>query len=236
LKKFSSIRSLLGTWPSYRRTLDFNLPSHYILASTSFTYTNYNCSSHLTFPLFHSDYPSNTFSFSTSSRSILLSFKGKSYEDVQHHRTFFRHLNNNHDIIIKYTDNENTSSDKIEYIQLLQQSYFCLVPSGRRLSSYRFLETLQYGCIPVITTNEDELLILPFSELIDWSKSVIIYSNSSLSLLPYYLKTIKKIQRNQMQRKCFEIWLKYFSSIQRIVLTALDIINDRFMSSSSFSI
>jgi glucuronyl/N-acetylglucosaminyl transferase EXT1 len=230
------LRSLLGTWPSYRRTLDFILPFHYILASTSFNSNTYNCTSHLTFPLFHSDYPSNIISSSSSSRSILLSFKGKSYEDVQHHRTFFRHLNNNHDIIIKYTDNETNSSDKFEYIQLLRQSYFCLVPTGRRLYSYRFLEVLQYGCIPVITTNENELLILPFSEIIDWSKSIILYSNLSLSLLPHYLRMMNENQRNDMQSKCFNIWLKYFSSIQRIVLTSLDILNDRFMSSFSFSI
>jgi hypothetical protein len=232
------LRSLLGTWPLYQRTLDFNLPSRYILASTSFTSDIYNCSLHLTFPLFHSDYPSNIHSSSSlfSSRSILLSFKGKSYEDVQHHRTFFRHLHNNNDIIIKYTDNQTNSSDKTEYIQLLRQSYFCLVPSGRRLSSYRFLETLQYGCIPVITTNENELIILPFSEIIDWSKSVIIYSNLSLSLLPYYLRMITKNQRLNMQRECLNIWFKYFSSIQTIILTSLDILHDRFISSfPSFS-
>jgi glucuronyl/N-acetylglucosaminyl transferase EXT1 len=230
------LRSLLGTWPSYHRTLDFTLPFHHILASTSFTSTDYNCSSHVTFPLFHSDYPSNLTDSFSSSRSILLSFKGKSYEDVQHHRTFFRHLNNNHDIIIKYTDNESNPTDKTEYIQLLEQSYFCLVPSGRRLSSYRFLETLQYGCIPVITTNNDELLILPFSEIIDWSKSVIIYSNLSLSLLPYYLRMINIDQRHEMQKECLNIWLKYFSSIQRIILTLLDILNERFISFFSFSI
>ncbi|UJR09102.1 hypothetical protein I4U23_013349 [Adineta vaga] len=226
-----------GTWPSYRRTLDFTLPSRYILASTSLTYTNYNCSLHLTFPLFHSDYPFHSFSSSSISRTILLSFKGKSYEDVQHHRTFFRHLNNNHDIIVKYTDNETISNDKNEYIQLLKQSHFCLVPTGRRLYSYRFLEVLQYGCIPVITSNDDESIILPFSEIIDWSKSAIIYSNvSSFSLLPAYLRTIDPNARHAMQRECTKIWLKYFSSIERIVLTTLQILNDRFMSSFSFPI
>ncbi|CAF4451776.1 unnamed protein product [Rotaria sp. Silwood2] len=206
-----------GTWPSYRPTLDFILPSKYILASTSFTYTNYNCLSHITFPLFHSDYPSNITNRFFSSRKILLSFKGKSYKDVQHHRTFFHHLNNNHDIIIKYTDDKyNNSYDETEYINLLRQSYFCLVPSGRRLYSYRFLESLQYGCIPVITTNNNELIILPFSEIINWTKSIIIYSNASLSLLPYYLKNININQRNQMQNQCRNIWRKYFSSISRI--------------------
>ncbi|CAF4718461.1 unnamed protein product [Rotaria sp. Silwood1] len=223
-----------GTWPSYQRTLDFNLPSKYILASTSFTYTNYNCSSHITFPLFHTNYSSNlTKNISFKSRKILLSFKGKSYEDVQHHRTFFHHLNNNYDIIIKYTNNNN-SYDQYEYIELFQQSYFCLVPSGRRLYTYRFLESLQYGCIPVITTNNNELLILPFSEIINWSNIIIIYLNSSLSILPYYLKNINIKQRIKMQQECYNIWIKYFSSISRIILTLLDILNDRFISSSSF--
>ncbi|CAF3515074.1 unnamed protein product [Rotaria sp. Silwood1] len=233
-KNLSTINFLLGTWPSYQRTLDFNLPSKYILASTSFTYTNYNCSSHITFPLFHTNYSSNlTKNISFKSRKILLSFKGKSYEDVQHHRTFFHHLNNNYDIIIKYTNNNN-SYDQYEYIELFQQSYFCLVPSGRRLYTYRFLESLQYGCIPVITTNNNELLILPFSEIINWSNIIIIYLNSSLSILPYYLKNINIKQRIKMQQECYNIWIKYFSSISRIILTLLDILNDRFISSSSF--
>ncbi|CAF1284277.1 unnamed protein product [Adineta ricciae] len=226
---------LLGTWPSYRRTLDFTLPSHYILASTSLTRSNYNCSSQLTFPLFHSDYPFYHFPSSSTSRTILLSFKGKSYEDVQHHRTFFHHLNNNNDIIIKFTDNDTNSDNKTEYIKLLEQSHFCLVPSGRRLYSYRFLEVLQYGCIPVITSNDDESLILPFSEIIDWSKSVIIYFNASYSLLPAYLRMIHSNQRHAMRKECTQIWSKYFSSIERIVLTALQILNDRFLSSSSSS-
>lgn len=235
--RFFSLSSL-GTWPSYRRTLDFHLPAHYILISTSFTPNTYNCTSHLTFPLFHSDYPSNL-SFSSSpppSRSILLSFKGKSYEDVQHHRTFFQHLHNNRDIIIEYTDQPNITSNPLAYIDLLRQSHFCLVPTGRRLSSYRFLEVLQYGCIPVITTNENESLLLPFSEIIDWSKVVIISSNDSLSLLPYRLRMIRDQQRNEMQRECFNIWSKYFSSIERIVLTSLDILQRRFMSLSSSSL
>lgn len=187
----------------------------------------------MTFPLFHSDYPSNLSFSSSPTRSILLSFKGKSYDDVQHHRTFFRHLHNNRDIIIEYT---NITSNRLTYIELLRRSHFCLVPTGRRLSSYRFLEVLQYGCIPVLTTNENESILLPFNEIIDWSTMVIISSNDSLSLLPYRLRMIKDHERNEMQRECFNIWSKYFSSIERIVLTSLDILHQRFMSLSSSSI
>ena len=224
--------ALLGTWPSYHRTLDFALPTLHILASTSLTYANYNCSAHLTFPLFHPDYPANTSAPTDAPRSILLSFKGKSYEDVQHHRTFFRHLDNQRDIIVQYT---NSSADADEYTRLLRHSSFCLVPSGRRLGSYRFLESLQHGCIPVITTEKNEPIVLPFSEIIDWSASVIIYLNASISLLPSHLRAIGPEQRHAMQMRCYQLWLTYFSSMQRIVSTALDILHERFFPFSTQS-
>ncbi|XP_043916165.1 exostosin-1a-like [Protopterus annectens] len=110
------------------------------------------------------------------------------------------------------------------YQELLRNSTYCLVPRGRRLGSFRFLEALQAACIPVLLSNGWEL---PFSEVIDWSKAVIVGDERLLLQIPSTVRSIDQDRILAYQQQTQFLWEAYFSSVDKIVQTTLEIIKDR---------
>nr|XP_023666236.1 exostosin-1b-like [Paramormyrops kingsleyae] len=103
---------------------------------------------------------------------------------------------------------------------MLHNSTFCLVPRGRRLGSFRFLEALQAACIPVVLSNGWEL---PFSEVIDWSSGAIIGDERLLLQIPSIVRSVHRDKILSLRQQTQFLWEAYFSSVEKIVLTTLEV-------------
>src|SRR4051812_33138025 len=110
---------------------------------------------------------------------------------------------------------------RYDYETLLQNSTFCLVPRGRRLGSFRFLEALKAGCIPVLLSNG---WVLPFAEVIDWNHATVLADERTLLQTLELLRSIDKTKIFRMKQQTQVLWNQYLSSVERIVETVFEVI------------
>lgn len=185
-------------------------------------------------------------------RKVLLVFKGKryTYGIGSETRNSLHHLHNGNDVLMYTTckhgkkwkevkdercEHDNAIYDSIDYSELMENATFCLIPRGRRLGSYRFLEALSVGCIPVLLSND---WVKPFDEIIDWKQVVVDGDERQLFQLGEMLRSFDPERIQRMRSLSLAIYETYFSSVQQIVLTTIDILTDRIRShlaKSSFS-
>jgi len=236
-----------GTWPSYTEDLGFNI-GRAMLAKASISTENYRPGFDISLPLFHKHHPERGGAPGTVSNNnfpvtnkYLVAFKGKRYvhgigSDT---RNSLHHLHNGEDVVMVTTckhgknwremmdercEEDNAEYDRWDYENLLSNSTFCLVPRGRRLGSFRFLETLQAGCLPVILSNGWQL---PFDEVIDWSSASFSIDERQLLQVPEILHAVTGPEVFRRRQQTQVIWETYLSSVQNIVLTSLNILQDR---------
>nr|XP_002128024.1 exostosin-1-like [Ciona intestinalis] len=236
-----------GTWPEYLEDVGFNL-GEAILAKASFGDNYYRHGFDISFPLIGKTHPhmQGTQGFLKANyfpprRKYLLSFKGKryTYGIGSSTRNALYHIHNGDDIIILTTckhgknwqsfsdqkcETDNEEYEKWDYQSLLHNSTFCMVPRGRRLGSFRFLESLQAACIPVVLANGWKL---PFDEVIDWSKASLAWEERLLLQVPGILREVQDNRIMLLRQQSQFLWDKYFSSMDVIIRSTLEIIHDR---------
>nr|XP_018903394.1 PREDICTED: exostosin-1 [Bemisia tabaci] len=237
-----------GSWPNYNEE-DLGFDSgEAILAKASMSVSSFRLGFDVSIPLFPKKHPERGgepgFGSATNFpvvKKYLLAFKGKRYVYGigSEARNSLYHLHNERDVVMVTTcrhgqswkeykdercDADNSDYDRYDYEVLLLNSTFCLVPRGRRLGSFRFLEVLQAGCIPVLLSNG---WVLPFDEVIDWNKAVVLADERLLLQVPELVHSIPPTKIFALRQQTQILWERYFSSIEKIVFTTLEIIRER---------
>ena len=94
------------------------------------------------------------------------------------------------------------------------------MPRGRRLGSFRLIETVRAGCVPVVLADG---WVLPFSELIDWSQAAVVADERLLLQVPEIVRSIPPARVFQMRQKTQLLWEDYFSSVDTIAGRTLEV-------------
>ncbi|XP_062449904.1 exostosin-like 1 isoform X2 [Rhea pennata] len=235
-----------GTWPNYTEDLGFDI-GQAILAKASFYTENFRPGFDVSIPLFSKDHPQKggergwLQNLMPPKKKYLLVFKGKRYLTGigSSTRNALHHIHNGKDIISLTTckhgrdwekhkdtrcDKDNIDYGKFDYRELLHNSTFCIVPRGRRLGSFRFLEALQAACVPVLLSNGWEL---PFSEAIDWGRAAVVGDERLLLQIPSAVRCVAPERILALRQQTQFLWDAYFSSVDKIVRATLEIVKDR---------
>ena len=157
-------------------------------------------------------------------KTIVASFRG-----IESHpcRRALATLHNGATILVELVPKENHFG-KIDaekgiidepYAALLAASLFAFVPRGDAEFSYRLLEVMSFGCIPIVVSDG---LVLPFDRTVRWSDFSIHIPEQQIGHIPHLLTSIPRERARAMQRHVASTYAEYFSSMRAIVRTLLD--------------
>lgn len=234
-----------GTWPDYSEELGLDIGLA-MLAKSSIPESSFRPGFDIALPLFPRSHPERGGKPAIQGagpvdKGYLLVFKGKRYvygigSDT---RNALHHLNNGKDVLLLTTcrhgkqwmerrdercEADNRLYDRYDYGSLMENATFCLVPRGRRLGSFRFLESLQAGCVPVLLANGWEL---PFGEALRWEAAALRADERLLLQVPDTLRSMPRRRVHAMRQRSQLLWETYFSSVEKIVLTVLQMVRER---------
>ncbi|XP_010533124.1 PREDICTED: xylogalacturonan beta-1,3-xylosyltransferase isoform X2 [Tarenaya hassleriana] len=145
-------------------------------------------------PSFHGQSP--------RSRPILAFFAGRTHGEIR--KILFKHWKNKDDEIQVY---ESLPPDK-DYAKMMEQSKFCLCPSGWEVASPREVEAIYAGCVPVIIS---ENYSLPFQDVLNWD-------SFSIQIPVSEIRDIKTILQRVSSRRYLRMYMRVMEVKRHFVL------------------
>ncbi|RID41682.1 hypothetical protein BRARA_J01621 [Brassica rapa] len=87
-------------------------------------------------------------------------------------------------------------ASKMNYIDQMKSSKYCLCPKGYEVNSPRVVESIFYECVPVIISDN---FVPPFFEVLDWSAFSVIVAEKDIPRLKDILMSIPEEKYVKMQ-------------------------------------
>ncbi len=152
-------------------------------------------------------------------RPIRASFRG-----IPSHpcRNELEQLHNGRDVVCQIVEPANhagkldatTGQLDAAYAELLASSVFAFVPRGDALFSYRLLEAMSFGCIPIVLADG---WVLPFDTSIDWPTIALHPREANIAQIPEWIASLPANRVAQMQRDVASTYMQKLSSFDAIV-------------------
>ncbi|KAH7425595.1 hypothetical protein KP509_11G061400 [Ceratopteris richardii] len=181
-------------------------------------------------------------------RKYFITFKGTRYigerEGSFRSSSQFRSLHNGDDAIVAVTCRHETN-DKIRWwhpeegagcdedeatfqkydFRDLMNTTFGLAPAGRSPSSYRLLEILSAGAIPVLIADN---YVKPFEGMIQWNRCLMEFSTSEIEKILSKLRRIQRAEMQSRQRYCLFVYQQYLKDDVTIASSLVQMLYRRF--------
>ncbi|GER25127.1 exostosin family protein [Striga asiatica] len=87
-------------------------------------------------------------------------------------------------------------ASKMNYIQLMKSSRYCICPKGYEVNSPRIVEAIFYECVPVIISDN---FVPPFFEVMNWDAFSVIIAEKDIPNLKIILASISEKKYLDMQ-------------------------------------
>ncbi|KAI1719800.1 exostosin family domain-containing protein [Ditylenchus destructor] len=116
------------------------------------------------------------------------------------------------------------------YVKNLQKFDYIIVPENSPSFEMTILDILETKrAVPVITSDDH---LLPFHEILNWHEFSITLAKSQMSQISNILHNIPPKYFFKLRRRATQVYDQYFSSPEKIYLTALSILEHRIIPGS----
>lgn len=182
-------------------------------------------------------------------RKYFLTFKGVRYlgetEGNFRSDSSFKGLHNGKDVIVAVSCDHPTNNkirklpstrfaegcdedeeiyQKYDFADLMN-STFCLTPGGRSPASYRLIEALSAGAIPILICDD---YVKPFDSLIQWHQCLLQFSTTQMHRILPTLRALTKEQVERRQSYCLFIYQEYLKDDETLLRSTITALKLRF--------